>query len=193
MGSESLPLILKRCYVISLFLGREGWVPPQSQQEMCAAGKVWQAQGKAAWCSVAPGLRERERLAVVRWRHRPLSRGESGGCAPAFEALPPTNSGLPISTHCVDPLATPLLPPWPFVCLIRTSPAISSAFLSGVVCVCGCLLKFMLSMDGGGQPINNECWVLDSVIISSVNSITGVLLCFTIHYMIDNMSCSELQ
>lgn len=117
MGSESLPLILKRCYVISLFLGREGWVPPQSQQEMCAAGKVWQAQGKAAWCSVAPGLRERERLAVVRWRHRPLSRGESGGCAPAFEALPPTNSGLPISTHCVDPLATPLLPPSLALCL----------------------------------------------------------------------------
>jgi len=51
--------------------------------------------------------KERKRLAVVRWRHRPLSWGECGGCAPAFEALPPTNSGLPISTHCVDPLHHP--------------------------------------------------------------------------------------
>lgn len=80
--------------------------------------------------------RERERardgLAVVHWRHRPLSWGECGGCAPAFEALPPTNSGLPISTHCVD--TPPLSPPSPSLCFPYM--ARPSHFLSGVVRAC---------------------------------------------------------
>lgn len=108
-------------------------------------GPAWQAGGEAAWLSMATGQeqnegkRERERardgLAVVHWRHRPLSWGECGGCAPAFEALPPTNSGLPISTHCVDTPSRLALPPPPFVSLIRPGLAISSAGLYVYACL----------------------------------------------------------
>lgn len=71
----------------------------------------------SAWPLVRNRTRERARdgLAVVHWRHRPLSWGECGGCTPAFEALPPTNSGLPTSTHCVD-TPHPPIPPSPSLC-----------------------------------------------------------------------------
>lgn len=75
--------------------------------------------------------RARDGLAVVHWRHRPLSWRECGGCAPAFEALPPTNSGLPISTHCVDTPTRLALPPSPYLCFpYKARPG---HFLSGLV------------------------------------------------------------
>lgn len=92
----------------------------------------------SVWPLVRNRTRERgsarDGLAVVHWRHRPLSWGECGGCAPAFEALPPTNSGLPISTHCVD-TPHPPSPPSPSFCF--PYKARLGHFLSRVVRVFG--------------------------------------------------------
>lgn len=107
---------------------------------------VWEGERESE------GAKERKGLAVVRWRHRPLSWGECGGCAPAFEALPPTNSGLPISTHCVDPLhhPYPLLSPSLSLCFpYKDWPGHFLSF-SQWGCVCGCLWMSLLWM-GGSQ------------------------------------------
>lgn len=126
---------------------------------MCAVGKVWQERGKAVWPLVWEGEREkeRERLAVVRWRHRPLSWGECGGCAPAFEALPPTNSGLPISTHCVDPLHHPSSSLSPSLSLCFPYKDWPGHFLSFSQWGCMCVWVFVdVSVVDGGQPIKKK-------------------------------------
>lgn len=114
------------------------------------------------WPLVWEGEREkeRERLAVVRWRHRPLSWGECGGCAPAFEALPPTNSGLPISTHCVDPLHHPSSSLSPSLSLCFPYKDWPGHFLSFSQWGCMCVWVFVdVSVVDGGQPLKKKSWV----------------------------------